>query len=75
MLVFFHNMIFPKNKCCYFYLSYLVSPSNGCKSQLFFNFSVSGNRISVENLSLLCDPASGDTRSTRITGPVKKALE
>jgi hypothetical protein len=25
---------FPK-KCCYFYLSYLVPPSTGCKSQLF----------------------------------------
>jgi hypothetical protein len=42
MLGFFYYFVFSKNNCCYFYLSYLVSPSTGCKSQLF-NASVSGN--------------------------------
>jgi hypothetical protein len=35
MLVFFHFLVFSKNNWCYFYLSDLVSPSTGCKSQLF----------------------------------------
>jgi hypothetical protein len=43
MLVFFHYLFFSKNNCCYLYLSDLVSPSTGCKSELF-NASVSGNR-------------------------------
>jgi hypothetical protein len=43
MLVFFHCLVFFLNNCCYFYLSFFVSPSTGCKSQLF-NASVSGNR-------------------------------
>jgi hypothetical protein len=32
---FFSLFVFFQKKCCYFYLSYLVLPSTGCKSQLF----------------------------------------
>jgi hypothetical protein len=35
MLGFFHYLFLSKKSCCYFYLSYLVSPSTGCKAQLF----------------------------------------
>jgi hypothetical protein len=35
MLSFFHYLDFFKNNCCSFYLSNLVSPNTGCKSQLF----------------------------------------
>jgi hypothetical protein len=35
MLSFFPYLVFSKNNSCYFYLFDLVSPSTGCKAQLF----------------------------------------